>query len=193
MAAPHASPPGEIRLLLGGDVMTGRAIDLVMRWPQPAAGSGLRPRDARRRLRAAEALHGPIPLRNEPDYVWGDALAEMDRLRVPLRIVNLATAVTSANTAWLGKAEPVRMSPRHADCLAAARISACALANDRVLDWDYPGLKETLRLLAQAGIVGVGAGIDLASAQTPAVLDTGSGSRVLVFSWATPDAGVPAG
>ncbi len=51
-------------------------------------------RDARDYVRFAERANGVIPAPVDMAYVWGDALAEMDRLAPEARIVNLETAVT---------------------------------------------------------------------------------------------------
>ena len=186
-------PPADtLRLMLVGDLMTGRGIDRILRWPLPAP-PGLGAREARRQLREAERANGPVPLRSGPDYVWGDALDAMAQLDAPLRLASLGTAITSATTAWAGKDTHLRMNPRHVDCLAAGGITACALASDHLLDWDYPGLRETLAALSEAGIAGAGAGLDAASALSPAIMATGPGARLLLFSWATPAAGIPAG
>jgi poly-gamma-glutamate synthesis protein (capsule biosynthesis protein) len=180
-------------LLLAGDVMTGRGIDQVLERPLPPALHEPSGKSARHYVRLAERAHGPIPSRNPASYIWGDAFEAMARLAPELRIVNLGTAITSATTAWAGKDTHFRMNPRHVDCLVAGGIVACSLANDHVLDWDYPGLRETLTALRDAGIAGAGAGLDAEQASAPARLALPGGARLLLFSWATPSGGVPAG
>jgi len=122
-------------LFLCGDVMTGRGIDQLL--PQPA-----RPTlyegyvtDARDYVRLAEVANGPIARPVGRGYVWGEALAEIDRRSPRLRIVNLETAVTTAEDAWPGKGIHYRMHPANVGCLTAAHIDACVLANNHVLDW----------------------------------------------------------
>lgn len=173
--------------------MTGRGIDQILATPLPARLFEPKVRSARRYVRFAERINGPIPLRNPPEYVWGDALEELARLEAELRIVNLGNAITSTATAWAGKDEHYRMSPCHIGCLTVAAIDACSLANSHVLDWDYPGLRETLAVLREAGIPGTGAGLDAAQAQEPVRLALAGGGRLLLFSWANPGSGVPAG
>ena len=73
----------------------------------------------------------------------------------------------------------------------AARIDACALANNHVLDWGREGLLETLAVLREAGIATAGAGPDAAAARRPAELPLGDGGRLLLSAWATPCSGVP--
>jgi poly-gamma-glutamate capsule biosynthesis protein CapA/YwtB (metallophosphatase superfamily) len=187
------APLSAARVLFGGDVMTGRGIDQILATPLPATLFEPEVQNARRYVRRAERINGPIPLRNPPEYVWGDGLEELTRLEPDLRIVNLGTAITSTSTPWAGKGEHYRMSPRHIGCLKVAAIDACSLANGHVLDWDYPGLRETLAVLREAGIAGAGAGLEAAQAQEPVGLALPGGGRLLLFSWATSGSGVPAG
>jgi poly-gamma-glutamate capsule biosynthesis protein CapA/YwtB (metallophosphatase superfamily) len=83
------------------------------------------------------------------------------------------------------------MHPRNINCITAARIDCCCLANNHVLDWGYDGLAETLRTLDAAGIAHAGAGRNAAEAAAPAVLDVAGKGRVLVFSFGSPTSGVP--
>ena len=178
-------------LFLCGDVMTGRGIDQLL--PQPG-----RPNlyegyvtDARDYVRLAEQASGPIRRPVALDYVWGEALAEIDRRSPQLRIVNLETAITTCEDAWPGKGIHYRMHPANAGCLSAARIDACVLANNHVLDWGRAGLAETLRVLHEAGIRTAGAGADEEQAAAPAVFEFPGGGRLLLFAAADEASGVP--
>jgi poly-gamma-glutamate synthesis protein (capsule biosynthesis protein) len=84
------------------------------------------------------------------------------------------------------------MSPENADCLIAARIDCCVLANNHVLDWGTQGLEETLDTLHGAQIRTAGAGRDTAEAAAPAVLELAGRRRLLVFAFGMDSAGVPA-
>jgi poly-gamma-glutamate synthesis protein (capsule biosynthesis protein) len=75
--------------------------------------------------------------------------------------------------------------------LGAARIDACALANNHVLDWGAEGLADTLATLRTAGVASAGAGHDAREAEAPAILQESGGTRVLLYAWATPSSGVP--
>src|SRR5438034_4775503 len=59
-------------------------------------------RDARDYIALAENTHGPIPRPLPFDYIWGDALQELDRAAVDFRIVNLedrkSTRLNSSHT-----------------------------------------------------------------------------------------------
>jgi len=180
-----------MRLFLCGDVMTGRGIDQAL--PHPVDPILYEPyvRDAREYVHLAENAHGSISRPLSFDYIWGDALRELDRAAPDFRIVNLETAITSVETPWPGKGIHYRMHPQNVGCLSAGRISACALANNHVLDWEYDGLSETLQTLNAAGIAYSGAGNDADEAMQPAVLATARRNRVLLFSFGSTTSGIP--
>jgi poly-gamma-glutamate synthesis protein (capsule biosynthesis protein) len=178
-------------LFLCGDVMTGRGIDQLLPRPgRPNLYEGYAT-DARDYVRLAEQANGPIARPVALGYVWGEALAEIDRRSPQLRIVNLETAITSCEDAWTGKGIHYRMHPANVGCLSAARIDACVLANNHVLDWGREGLAETLRALHEAGIRTAGAGADEEQAAAPAVFDRSGGGRLLLFAAADEASGVP--
>ena len=180
-----------VTLFLCGDVMTGRGIDQVL--PHPGAPQLYEPylRSARDYVRIAERANGRIPKPVDFDYVWGDVLEALSEANPEARIVNLETAVTRSDDYWRGKGINYRMHPDNLGCLRAAGIDCCALANNHVLDWGYPGLSETLGSLGKAGIKISGAGADLEQAMAPATLDIGRQGRVLVLSCGSPTSGIP--
>ncbi len=149
--------------------MTGRGIDQVL--PHPLNPRLYEPHisDARAYVELAENANDPIPRPVDLDYVWGEALPELRRDEVNLRIINLETAITTVETPWPGKEIHYRMHPRNMDCLSVAEINGCALANNHVLDWGYEGLLETLRTLDAAGVRHAGAGNAAEDAAAPAV------------------------
>jgi poly-gamma-glutamate synthesis protein (capsule biosynthesis protein) len=182
-----------MRLFLCGDVMTGRGIDQALPHPLNPVLHEPYVRDAREYVDLAEKAHGPIPRPLSFDYIWGEALQELERAKVDLRIVNLETAITSAETPWPDKGIHYRMHPQNIGCLTAAQINACALANNHVLDWGYDGLSETLQTLSATGIAHAGAGNDAEEAMQPAVIDTTADGRVRLFSFGSRTSGIPQG
>lgn len=186
---PPAAQQG-LTLFLCGDVMTGRGVDQIL--PHPVA-----PRifedylhSAVDYVERAEAVSGPIPRPVDFDYIWGEALAELDRVGPHARIINLETAVTTSAQPWPDKAVHYHMHPDNVGCLLAARIDCCVLANNHVLDWGERGLRQTLESLHGAGLKTAGAGVDAAEAGAPALIDTPAG-RVFVFAFGCVDSGVP--
>lgn len=179
------------KLLLAGDVMTGRGIDQIMPHPCPPELFEPAMRDARDYVRLAERAHGPIPAAVDPAYIWGDALADIDRFAPHARIFNLETAVTVSGRPWRRKGVHYRMSPAHIDCLAAAHVDVCVLANNHILDWGEDGLNDTLSTLRHAGFATAGAGRTSVEAAAPAIIARSGGGRILVFAFAAYDCGVP--
>ncbi len=180
-----------VKMFLAGDVMLGRGIDQILPYPgDPTLYERYMP-SAEDYVRLAENVHGHIPRQVAPAYVWGDALAELDRYAPDLRIVNLETAVTTSKS-HEPKGINYRMNPRNAETLRAFRIDCCTLANNHVLDWGRKGLIETIESMNGICIAATGAGRNEAEAQTPAILNVADGVRVLVFAAAMPTSGVPA-
>jgi poly-gamma-glutamate synthesis protein (capsule biosynthesis protein) len=179
-----------IGLFLCGDVMTGRGIDQILPSPcDPAIHEGYL-ESAVDYVELAEFVNGAIPRRVPAPYIWGDALAELERFRPDLRIVNLETAVTASDV-WVPKGINYRMHPANVACLSAAAIDCCALANNHVLDWSDAGLIETLETLERAGVRTAGAGRNRSAAEAPAVLPVAGKGRVLVFAVGMASSGVP--
>jgi poly-gamma-glutamate synthesis protein (capsule biosynthesis protein) len=183
---------GAVRLFLAGDVMTGRGIDQVLPHPGDPGLHERWVRSAVEYVRLAERAHGEIPQPVGFDYVWGDALEAWEWLAPDVRIVNLETAITVSAAAAPRKGIHYRMHPDNSPCLAAARLDACALANNHVLDWGEAGLAETLSGLDRIGIAHAGAGRNLEEARAPALLPVAGGASVLVYSWGSTSSGIPA-
>lgn len=171
--------------------MLGRGVDQIMNHPSAPELHEPWVRDARDYVDRAERINGPIPRRVEPAYVWGDALAELNRVGPAARIINLETSITSSDTYWPGKPIHYRMHPANASCLTPAHIDVCALANNHVLDFSYSGLIDTLDTLHDAGIKTAGAGRDLSEAERPAIVELSRTHRVVVFSLGAENSGVP--
>jgi poly-gamma-glutamate capsule biosynthesis protein CapA/YwtB (metallophosphatase superfamily) len=194
MAQPVAMQRGGARpvtLFLCGDVMTGRGIDQILPHPgnprlfEPCVASALQ------YVALAERASGDIARPVDTAYIWGDALAELARMRPAARIANLETSVTASEDAWPGKGIHYRMHPANVGCLAAANLDCCVLANNHVMDWGRAGLAETLPTLRAAGVRTAGAGADAAEAASPATIALEEGGRILVFACATKSSGVP--
>jgi poly-gamma-glutamate synthesis protein (capsule biosynthesis protein) len=186
----HLQSLHPITLFLCGDVMTGRGIDQILPHPgNPILFEGYM-KSARGYVKLAEEANGPIPKPVDFSYIWGDALAELDRRKPDARIINLETAVTRSDDVE-NKAVNYRMNPANIPCITAANIDCCTLANNHVLDWGYPGLAETLKTLKDAHIKIAGAGRDIREARRPAVMTIPGKGRVLVFSFGSETSGIP--
>lgn len=178
-----------VTLFLCGDVMTGRGIDQILPHPADPRLYEAGVKDARVYIGLAERLNGPIARPVDFAYIWGDALAELERVAPDVRIINLETAVTSSDAYW-PKGINYRMHPANIPCLTAAAVDCCMLANNHVLDWDYAGLEETLVTLTKAGCKYAGAERTLDKAQAPAVMAVTGRGRVVVFSFGVETSGI---
>ena len=184
------TPRDPITLFLCGDVMPGRGIDQILPYPCDPRLHERYMGSAVDYVRLAEEATGPICRPVGMSYIWGAALEEMNRARPDARIINLETSVTRSD-AWAGKGINYRMSPENAECLRAAGIDCCVLANNHVLDWGEAGLLETLVTIDALGIKAAGAGRDLPAASRPAVLEIAGKGRVIVHAFGHPTSGVP--
>jgi len=190
MAVDWSRPEGVIRVLLGGDVMTGRAIDQL--FPTHARDDFGKPDHvpAARYLSWSVALHGAEMLPMRHDYIWGAALGMLDAVQPDFRLANLETAITTSD-AWEDKPFTYRMHPANVGCLAAFGFDCLSLANNHVLDFGVDGLAETVATLRGAGIGHCGAGADDAEAARPHIHRLPGGKRILVFGWGFRDSGIP--
>jgi poly-gamma-glutamate synthesis protein (capsule biosynthesis protein) len=178
-------------VFLAGDVMTGRGVDQIFPHPSRPELHEAYVKDARDYVRLAEEVNGHVPGAVGPAYIWGDALAELVRVAPDASVINLETSITESDDRWPGKGIHYRMHPANVDCLTAAGIDVCALANNHVLDHGQAGLEQTLDTLAAAGLKTAGAGRDRAQAERPAIVMVLDGGRVVVFSVGTQTSGVP--
>ena len=180
-----------VTLFLCGDVMTGRGIDQILPYPSNPIIYEPYVIDAREYVELAEEKTGAIRKPVSFDYVWGDALFQLEQLAPDLRIINLETSITISEDYWRGKGINYRMNPKNMPCLNAAKIGCCSLANNHILDWGYLGLDETLETLKTAGIKSSGAGKNIEKAESPAILEVKGKGRVIFFSFGSETSGIP--
>ncbi|KTD67016.1 capsule biosynthesis protein [Legionella steelei] len=186
-----SSITSQFHIFLCGDVMTGRGVDQVLTHPCEPQIYESYVRDARDYVRLAEQINGSIPLHNKGEYVWGDALDELNLRKPDLRLINLETSITSSETPWPNKGINYRMHAKNIDVITAAHIDVCVLANNHVLDWGKEGLLETLLTLDKVGISYVGAGKNIQKATAPAILFVpGFKGRILIFSMGLSSSGI---
>jgi poly-gamma-glutamate synthesis protein (capsule biosynthesis protein) len=118
--------------------------------------------------------------RHAPAAVYGDLLP---RLRAAdLRVVNCECALTRSSTPVWKSGAVFKGEPAHAGALRAVPFEVACLANNHVLDYGVRGLAETLRVLEQAGIRSVGAGLTEREASAPLSLRV-NGIRVHIVNF----------
>jgi poly-gamma-glutamate synthesis protein (capsule biosynthesis protein) len=120
----------------------------------------------------ARRLTGTFRAGKPPEDFWGNTrerLAKADAV-----IANLETPITDSDARWPSyKTFLFRADPGVVDILRAGSVTAVALANNHILDFTEPGLVDTRRHLAAAGIAHTGAGRTLAEAREPALFPAG--------------------
>ena len=180
-----------VTLFLCGDVITGRGIDQAL--PHPGDPRLYEPsvENALEYVTLAERANGAIPHPLDFSYIWGDTLEVFQRKKPRAKIINLETAITRSDTPWRNKDVHYKMNPDNIASLTAAGVDCCMLANNHMLDWGIPGLLETLDALDTAKIKHTGAGRNLREARAPAIVETGQGTRVIVFSLGSTSSGIP--
>lgn len=186
----HSGISELITLFLCGDVMTGRGIDQVLPHPSDPRLYENYMTSSTDYVSLAEAANGPIPKPVDFSYIWGDALDELGRVCPDVRIINLETSVTHSEDYAL-KGINYRMSPANIECLTAAGIDCCVLANNHVLDWGQAGLMETLETLKAKGIETAGAGENIEQASVSPILTVPGKGRVIVFAFGSTSSGIP--
>jgi poly-gamma-glutamate capsule biosynthesis protein CapA/YwtB (metallophosphatase superfamily) len=118
-------------------------------------------------------------MREDPAAVYGDLLPVLRR--ADLRIVNCECALTSAASPVWKSGAVFKGDTALVTGLTAVPFDVACLANNHVLDYGVTGLRETLRVLARAGIRTVGAGLTEAQALVPLTVRAG-GQKVHVVN-----------
>ena len=109
--------------------------------------------------------------------------ANMDEYRkADLGMVNLENPLTRATIPLPDKEFSFKADPDAVKVLTSGGISLVNLANNHAMDYQEPGLVETLDTLKQAGIAHVGAGRNVKEARRPEIIDV-KGQRVAYFGY----------
>lgn len=90
---------------------------------------------------------------------------------------NLENPVTAEGKAVAGKQYVFRTSPDAVPAMLESGLDVFNLANNHTLDYGLEGLRDTIRLLDEAGLYGVGAGMNEEEAYRPAIIER-NGVRV---------------
>lgn len=109
--------------------------------------------------------------------------ANMDEYRkADLGMVNLENPLTRATIPLPNKDFNFKADPDAVKVLTSGGVSLVNLANNHAMDYQEPGLVETLDTLKQAGIAHVGAGRNVKEARRPEIIDV-KGQRVAYFGY----------
>ena len=113
--------------------MLGRGIDQIMPHPSDPTLYEAYVTSALGYVRLAERANGPIPRKCAYDYVWGDALADLEAARPQRASSTLRRA--SRRACARAEGHQLQDAPGERACLKAAMVDCCVLANNHVLDW----------------------------------------------------------
>ena len=109
---------------------------------------------------------------DDPEAVWGSTLPRLRELDA--LVGNLECCVSDRGERWPDKVYYFRSPPSFAvPALEAAGASFVSLANNHVLDYREPALRDTRARLAEAGIARAGAGRNADAALEPATFEAG--------------------
>ncbi|MGH9162728.1 MAG: CapA family protein, partial [Vicinamibacteraceae bacterium] len=109
------------------------------------------------------------PRADRPASKWFTAVAPAFR-ETDLAIGNLESPLVEGGTAIPGKCT-LRGTTKWAAVLREAGIGLVTLANNHTMDYGETGLRSTIAALEKEGLQYVGAGLDIASACAPVLLD----------------------
>jgi len=106
--------------------------------------------------------------------------AQIDEYReADLAMVNLENAFTKEGSRESSKN---KATPEYVRVLTEGGIDVVNLANDSIMDYEEPGLVDTMETLAKAGIHHVGAGQDLKEARRPQIIEV-KGKRIAYLGY----------
>ncbi|PHQ38933.1 poly-gamma-glutamate biosynthesis protein [Halorubrum persicum] len=116
---------------------------------------------------------------DDPEKVWGSTLSRLQELDG--LIGNLECCISDRGTRWPDKGYYFRSDPDFAvPALEGAGASFVSLANNHILDYSEPALRDTGSHLTDAGIAHAGAGTDRDAALEPAAFEA-DGLTVAAF------------
>ncbi|MGV0027498.1 CapA family protein [Phormidesmis priestleyi] len=115
------------------------------------------------------------------DPKWAFAALEEYR-QADVAMVNLEAPLTTATTSMPDKDFNFKANPETVQVLKNGGVDIVNLANNHVMDYQTPGLDETLKILDQAGIHSVGAGRNAQEARRPEILDV-KGQRIAYLGY----------
>jgi poly-gamma-glutamate synthesis protein (capsule biosynthesis protein) len=119
----------------------------------------------------------PYLQREGAAYPYASVLPVLQEAQIV--IGNLEVPISGRGAAAENKKFTLRAGPVAAESLKAAGIRVVTLANNHILDFGPPALEDTLKALADNGILFAGAGMNLDDARAPALLR--AGGRTIAF------------
>ena len=178
-----------MQVLMLGDVMLGRLIDAaVLPHPVSEEWEGRRSMTALGRPYRSKYLPKHLSEENYFSRLWGDT-AEL-LTKSACNFINLECCITESDHKF-PKTFNFRTNPANIGALTFVPVHFACIANNHVLDYQTPGMADTVDALKAAGIQFAGAGQDLREASKAAEVDVPSmGHRMHVLSFADHGSGI---
>lgn len=118
------------------------------------------------------------------DYAW--AFDQMPEYReADVAMVNLEGTLTTADTKR-EKTFNFKADPASVEVLKHGGVDIVNLANNHAMDYEGPGLKETVETLQKSGIHAIGAGMNVTEARRPDIIEV-KGQRIAYFGYYSAD------
>ncbi|MGL5061623.1 MAG: CapA family protein, partial [Microcoleus sp.] len=115
------------------------------------------------------------------DYQWG--FANMDEYRqADVSMVNLENPLTRSTLGTGKKQLSFKTDPESVKVLQAGGVDLVNLANNHAMDYEEPGLVETINTLDNAGIHHLGAGRNIQEARRPEIIEV-KGQRIAYLGY----------
>ncbi|MBE9093379.1 CapA family protein [Tychonema sp. LEGE 07203] len=115
------------------------------------------------------------------DYHW--AFANMDEYRqADVSMVNLENPLTSSTLTKSKKQLNFKADPESVKVLTSGGVDIVNLANSHAMDYEEPGLVETINTLNNAGIGHLGAGRNIKEARRPDIIEV-KGQRIAYLGY----------
>jgi poly-gamma-glutamate synthesis protein (capsule biosynthesis protein) len=112
---------------------------------------------------------GKIMTQKGLDYPWANVAGLL--VHGDITMANLECCISMGGFPEPDKQFTFRAPPAVLDGAKRAGVDIFTLANNHVLDFGYPALKDTLENLQRSGILFTGAGLSLEQALTPVIFD----------------------
>jgi poly-gamma-glutamate synthesis protein (capsule biosynthesis protein) len=114
---------------------------------------------------------------------YHSAFANMDEYRqADVAMVNLENPLTSSTLGKSKKQLNFKADPESVKVLTAGGVDLVNLANNHAMDYEEPGLVETINTLNNAGIGHLGAGRDIKEARRPDIIEV-KGQRIAYLGY----------
>eukprot|EP01084_Bolivina_argentea_P282692 483955_1 len=196
----HDESHETVRIFLTGDIMIGRGVDQILRYPSDPS-LAYTTKTAKFYITKAEEINGKFPsyeTTSKNEYIWGDLMQSLNHYNPDVKLINLETTITTSNDYFPERAVHYRMHPQNIYTLKTLETHTnnnnlvCNIANNHILDYGYNGLNETIKTLYNNNISYVGVGLNINDAWKPVIIALPSKNcRIFIFGCGTQSGYIP--